>query len=87
MRKLNNCNLVLHGFGHDLNGNGIIRLSFGNKRSFLIQTNGDLPETCSLRTTDISKLSDADLDVIGQECSQFILECGTQSQQNQLKQS
>jgi hypothetical protein len=40
-----NSNLYFNGYGVDINGNKVVRVSFPNSRAFSIQTNGTLPKT------------------------------------------
>ena len=40
-----NSNLYFNGYGMDINGNKVVRVSFPNSRAFSIQTNGTLPKT------------------------------------------
>jgi hypothetical protein len=43
--ELPTCNLILQGFGTDINGNSVVKLCFPNKRGFSIQTNGKMSAT------------------------------------------
>ena len=83
-------NLYLVASGLDVNGNKVVKLRFPNERAFSIQTNSNLPQTHSilrgLKTPkDMLEVSESDLAIIDEECSEFIKEHGSPSQKKKLK--
>jgi hypothetical protein len=86
--NLPNCNLLLYGFGHDINGNKIIKIGYPNQRAFSIQTSDGLkfPNSKSFdKTTKLSDLNDSDLEKICGEVSQYIEKFGSKEQKSKLK--
>ena len=81
-----NSNLYFKGFGKDINGNSVIKVYFPNSRAFSIQTNGNLPETHSIKMeySKIEKVPASDLKVIEKEVTEYIKEYGTDTQKRKL---
>ena len=82
-------NLYLTGFGSDVNGNRVVRLTFPNARGFSIQTNGVLRETNyisdRLGKKGIQGLTDKQLKDIEKECVGYIKSYGSDLQKKKLK--
>lgn len=83
-------NLYLVASGLDVNGNKVVKLRFPNERSFSIQTNSNLPKTHAIlrglkSPKDMLQVSESDLAIIDEECSEFIKEHGSPSQKKKLK--
>lgn len=69
----------LVGFGKDSNGNSVAKFLNSNGKGFSIQTNGNLPNTHSLRGTKAKDLNPTELATIADEASKYIEEFGTKS--------
>lgn len=82
--NLPNTNLYLQGFGHDANGNAIIKLTFPNSRGFSIQINDGLTEIANLYTKNISKLSSADITAIRDKVVWYIRNYGSKTQRSKM---
>ena len=86
---LPNCNLLLYGWGVDINGNKIIKIGYPNQRAFSIQTNnGGLKFSNSRsfdKTTKLSDLEDSDLEKICDEVYNYIEKFGSKEQKSKLK--
>jgi len=83
-------NLYLVASGLDVNGNKVVKLRFPNERAFSIQTNSNLPKTHAIlrglkSPKDMLEVSESDLAIIDEECSEFIKEHGSPSQKKKLK--
>ena len=69
-------NLYFNGYGIDLNGNRVVRVSFPNSRAFSIQTNGTLPET---------NRSHGSMGFDEAEINAYVKEFGSPAQKKKLK--
>jgi hypothetical protein len=76
-------NIFLKGAGYDTNGNMRIVVGLPNDRGISIQTNGNLPKTDSIfssnggRYVKLHKLTDEEIKTIGKEVTQYIQKYGT----------
>lgn len=78
-------NLYIKGWGSDSNGNMRIVVGFPNDKGFPIQTNGNLPETHNILTSGVKKLATSDLDVIGDEITDYVRQHGNVGVKSRLK--
>jgi hypothetical protein len=69
-------NLLFNGYGVDINGNKVVRVSFSNSRAFSISTQGLLPKTYKLHNS---------LNFDEKEINNYVKEFGTESQKKKLK--
>jgi hypothetical protein len=78
-------NLYIKGWGRDKNGNTVILVGFPNDKGWAIQTNGTLPETDWTIKRAHKELSDEELDIIGQEVTDYVSQYGSKEQKARLK--
>ncbi len=84
--EFDNSNLILTGYGHDTNGNHIVKLSFPNQRAFSIQTDGVMKTANRiLRSGSIKDIKDKDLKAIEKEAIKYLKDHGTAVQKKTLK--
>jgi hypothetical protein len=69
-------NLYFNGYGVDINGNKVVRVSFPNSRAFSIQTNGTLPKT--YRSHGTMGFDEAEINA-------YVKEFGSPAQKKKLK--
>jgi len=80
-------NIIFVGFGMDGNGNSIAKFKFPNSRTFSIQTNGNLPETHTIkrRGQRLKELTVGEILTIISEGESYIVHYGTKSQRSSLR--
>lgn len=78
-------NLFIKGWGMDKNGNQVIIVGFPNDRGFSIQTNGTLPETHYIISRAFKELSEDELDVVGEEITDYVKKHGSSAVKGRLK--
>jgi hypothetical protein len=69
-------NLYFNGYGIDINGNKVVRVSFPNSRAFSIQTNGTLPKTYKAHGS---------MEFDEAEINAYVKEFGSPAQKKKLK--
>lgn len=82
--ELPTCNLILQGFGKDVNGNSTIKLCFPNKRGFSIQTNGKMSVTHNA-AIGREELTKPTLLAISKEVAGYVQKFGSDKQKATLK--
>ncbi|MCK4545412.1 hypothetical protein KAU43_07725 [candidate division WOR-3 bacterium] len=85
---LPNSNIYVKGFGTDINGNKIIKLSYPNGRGFSIQTLQSLPSTHSMRMgskDDLGDISESEIAIIEAEVVNHIEKFGSANQKRGLR--
>lgn len=78
-------NLFIKGWGLDNNGNMCIFVGFPNDKGFAIQTNGNLEETNYIIRRAHKELSEDELDVIGEEITDYVQKYGSKNVKSRLK--
>ena len=69
--------MINFSFGHDVNGNKVLKVKVPNKRQFTIQTLGQLPLTHRMRSIE-------DFNTVESEVRVFVGYMGTQNQRDKL---
>lgn len=84
--ELPNTNILIRGFGRDVNGNSVIKLEFFDGAKTSIQTNGNLPKTHSIgKRVKLADLTDSDLNTISREVADYISNYGSSKMKQKLK--
>lgn len=80
-------NLHLEGYGHDTNGNHVVKVSFPNQRAFSIQTVGVLPNTNRILRgkNKLSELDAKEIELIEKEVVDYVKNYGSKNQKEHLK--